>query len=190
MKGLRNLGSTCYFNSALQCLLQVPVLSNTFLRSPYTGNCQFIHEYQNVVRDFWDKTNQQPLNVSKFLGVFQKRFKQFEPGYQHDAQEAIICILDALDTKCTTFEMIQETACKSERTRSFPKMTMYTGVLEGSERWCGIENFEDSKGVTHSLAATRTLFWTLPKVFILSLTVKTIVTLEENLDLSKWVHWA
>jgi ubiquitin C-terminal hydrolase len=84
--------------------------------------------------------------------------------------------------------MIQETVCRAEKTRSFPVMTMYTGVLEGMEKWCGIENFEDSKGVTHSVAATRTLFWTLPKVLILSLTVKTVVTLEEDLDLTKWLH--
>ena len=99
-----------------------------------------------------------------------------------------MCLLDVLDTPVTKFEMIQETACKAERTRIFPKMTMYTGLLDGIERWCGIENFEDSKGVTHPLAATRTLFWTLPKILILSLTVKTVVTLEEDLDIAKWVH--
>lgn len=188
MKGLLNLGCTCYFNSALQCLLQTPILTNTFLSTPYTGNCQFINEYQAVVRDFWKNEDPRPLNVGKLLNLFRERFKQFEPGYQHDAQEATLCILDALDTKCTTFEMIQETVCRAEKTRSFPVMTMYTGVLEGMEKWCGIENFEDSKGVTHSVAATRTLFWTLPKVLILSLTVKTVVTLEEDLDLTKWLH--
>ena len=188
MKGLINLGSTCYFNSALQCLLQTPILANTFLKTDYTGNCQIVYEYQNVVRNFWKNDDPRPLDVSKLLNLFREKFKQFEPGYQHDAQEAVLCLVDALDTKFTTFEMIQETVCKSEKTRIFPTMTMYTGVLDGSERWCGIENFEDSKGETHALAATRTLFWKLPKVLILSLTVKTVVTLEEDLDLSKWLH--
>jgi ubiquitin C-terminal hydrolase len=84
--------------------------------------------------------------------------------------------------------MIQETICPSEKVKSFETMTMYIGLLDGMEKWCGIQDYEDSKGTRHAAAATRTLFWTLPKIFVLSLSVKTVVNLEEELDLSKWLH--
>lgn len=174
------MGCTCYFSSALQCLLHTPLLIEE------TSNCEFINEYQSVYRDFWHP--EKSVSFLKFLELFRNKFKQFVPGFQHDAQEAILCIIDALDSKVTSFEMIQETVCSSEKVKSFEKMTMYIGVINGMEKWCGIQDYEDSKGVRHAAAATRTLFWSVPTVFILSLSTKTVVNLEEDLDLSPWIH--
>jgi len=188
MKGLFNLGNTCYFNSALQCLLQTPIITNTYLKYPYIGTSEFTQEYQNIVRKFWTDKDPKPLNVLKLINLFRGRFKQFTPGWPQDAQEATICILDILDVPFTKFDLIQETVCPFERTKHIEKMVVYTGLLEGTEKWASIENFEDSNGTTHPIAATRTLFWTLPKVFILSLTVKMEITLGESLDLLPYMH--
>lgn len=53
MKGFENFGNTCYFNTAIQCLLHIPVLTNYFIKNPYDGDCSFTNEYSKVVHGYW-----------------------------------------------------------------------------------------------------------------------------------------
>lgn len=94
MKGLDNLGNTCYFNSALQCLLQTPVLSNHMIKNKYEGNCEFTQEYRKFTRIFWSKGD---TNPKKLLEIFRKKFKRFDNSQEHDAHEALVCIIDILE---------------------------------------------------------------------------------------------
>ena len=57
-KGLANLGNTCYMNSALQCLIHVPDLSNHLLKHGYDGPCELTREYAKLLKELWrDKTS-------------------------------------------------------------------------------------------------------------------------------------
>ena len=147
MRGLLNLGNSCYFNSTLQCLLQVPQLSNFMILKPFKGTCEFTKEYQKLVKDMWlPKDKSIPENPEKVLKLFKKSFSQFDNFLQQDSQETFLCLLDILDKSLKPFKPvkypfdhddqhsfikelfysrnIQETICKSETTKTFETNTI------------------------------------------------------------------
>ena len=95
MKGLNNLGNTCYFNSCLQCLLHTPALSNYFIRYPYTGDCEFTREYSNIVKQFWTP-GEKLLDTKNILKIFKNFCKDFDNSDEHDSQECLLSIIDIL----------------------------------------------------------------------------------------------
>ncbi len=97
MKGLVNLGNSCYFNSCIQCLFQVPAISNSFLTKPYNGTCEFTREYSNLLRLFWFEKKTMILNPEKLLKIFKNKFKQFNNRLEQDAHEAMLCVIDILE---------------------------------------------------------------------------------------------
>ena len=100
MKGLINHGSICYFNSALQCLLQVPQLSNFFILKEYKGDCEFTNEYKRILKECWLEKVQPPVaNPMALFKLFKRKFSQFSVHEQGDCQEVIFCILAHLKKK-------------------------------------------------------------------------------------------
>ena len=96
MRGLWNHGNICYFNSCLQCILQIPLLSNSFMTRRYHGNCDFTQEYIKLVREFWSSGNTQPCDPYPLLKLFCERNHQFNNHGQHDAHEVLVVLLDIL----------------------------------------------------------------------------------------------
>jgi len=222
MKGLDNLGNTCYFNTALQCLLQVPQLSNFLILKEYSGGCEFTREYQKTVRNIWLNKERSSETPQRLLELFKQRYNQFNNTHQQDSQEAVLCILDALDKSLCPFKRIkypfesvnhslikdifygknvQETVCKSENSKKFEESTVQIlfpnnktdllDILRDHQKWNVLEGYKDSKGVTHHVATTRTLFWYPPPVLILSFKMyggKSMITLNEDLDIAEFVH--
>lgn len=184
MKGIYNLGNTCYFNSTLQCLLQIPQLSNYFILKGYSGECEFTKEYQNVVKEMW--INKKEINPQKLLKIFRSKYSQFDNGEQHDSQEAFLCILDILEKSLTNFIKdvfygvnIQETICKSGKSVKkedfnvimlFPKEdeNNIVDIIKSSQKWNGIKDYEDHNKKIWPVAATRTLPEKLPIILVFS----------------------
>ena len=206
MKGFINLGNTCYFNSALQCLLQTPPLSNLLILKRYTGDCAFTNEYQNLVKNVWlDKSNVL-YNPSHLLSVFRDRYPQFRNNNPHDAQECLLCMLDILEKAIGKIvkqifygETIQETVCKSGKTKQLTDFTIYMlatdqsdpnleAIIHKTQKWSALEDYQDKDGRVWSVAATRYMFWKLPKILIFSFPLRQKVALKEEIHLENFVH--
>ena len=186
MKGLRNLGNTCYFNSALQCVLQIPPISNYAILNKYVGDCEFTREYFDLVRRMWIVKEPMTENPEKLMGIFRTRFPQFDNSDEHDCQEAFLHIIDLLEKEFPTLiknsmyaTMSHTTKCKSETSvisdntcihLLTPKRNGNTlaDLIRSYHEWNVFSNYEDAKGVVHNAAASRTLFETLPRILVFS----------------------
>lgn len=192
MKGIPNFGNTCYFNSALQCLLQIPQLSNYFMATDYTGSCEITREYQKVVRSAWTSKTDRFIDVRPLLSAFRTRFSQFANGDQQDAQEALMCLLDVLEPfvkPMTNCVLVQETVYPGGKKVTKDETTILTvapkGDIESSlkamTQWNAVENYQDDADKVWNVAATRTTIESFPSIFIVSTTHKTALRVKERL---------
>jgi len=103
--GLHNLGNTCYMNSALQCILQMPILGDYFVDGAFLSDINrknplgwqgqvadtFGEFLQTIYSDKYSKVA--PKAVKDIIGQVNSQFSGFQ---QHDSQEFLSFLLDAL----------------------------------------------------------------------------------------------
>lgn len=184
MRGLNNCGNTCYFNTAIQCLAHCPHLSNHLLHHKYLGDCEITREYSKVVKQLFTKNITVPVDPRPLLGVFRTRFPSFANSGQHDAQEVVLCLIDIFEKSLgkefiknifngeETTETVYsggKSAYKSEFTTLLFPLTeggkvALTGLLEGKDRYQGVQDYEDETGKKHLVAATRTIVTRWPQI--------------------------
>jgi len=102
--GLQNLGNTCFMNSAIQCLSNVPDLRDFFLKDQYKANLnsgafktkgKLAESYAKLLHQLWDPNTVQvaPRNFKWQIGQFAEQFA----GYgQQDSMEFIEYVIDGL----------------------------------------------------------------------------------------------
>jgi len=183
MRGLVNLGNTCYFNTAIQCLAHVPALTKHFFFTDLSDQkCPITLEYQKVVQALFAKDVQGPVNPSDLLGEFRNRFPDFANGGQHDAQEVTLVLIDVFEnslgknfvTGIFNGEDAQETIWPDgTKTTLSPFTTLILDVCEPArlvdlikdrEEPTGIADYIDDSGKKHHVAAIRNRVERWPKV--------------------------
>jgi ubiquitin C-terminal hydrolase len=91
--GLRNLGNTCYMNSALQCLSQVVPLTDYFLQHKDIEG-DVAQAYSDFIRNVWsDRKIFEPRQIKMSVSNYAPQFTGFN---QEDAHEFMTFLLNQL----------------------------------------------------------------------------------------------
>lgn len=103
--GLANLGNTCFFNSALQCLLHSKLLIDYFLTDKYRNDlaptnplgtkCQLVNAFARLIQYLSSKKSG-TISPRDLLSILSHYAPHFADYGQHDAHELLIFLLDLL----------------------------------------------------------------------------------------------
>jgi ubiquitin C-terminal hydrolase len=194
MHGFYNNGNTCYFNSALQCVLRIHDLSSHILRNNYEKECTFTKLYRELVYVYFNKENFLKINIEPLLHAFQEKFPRFKSLYPHDSQDALFCIIDILEqtypfTKTLVYgKKTQTTICPSGTTTLEEPFSVLllngdkpkvSEMMSTSEKWNVLDNYVDNNGVVHNASTTRDVISEYPKVLFISFDKKVDVVADE-----------
>lgn len=103
--GLSNLGNTCFMNSAIQCMSNVPLLTEYFRKGDYKEEInltnplgckgELAEAYADLINEIWSGKNSYtiPRNFKLNLSRFAPQFTGFQ---QQDSQELLAFLLDGL----------------------------------------------------------------------------------------------
>lgn len=104
MKGLTNVGNTCYLNAALQCLVHTPAITNYVLNGwadkdrfrKRINACSFAAEYAELTKAYWTGAEPTVLDTRGLWAALTKVHKPFAATVPHDTHEAVTTVIRTL----------------------------------------------------------------------------------------------
>eukprot|EP01135_Chromosphaera_perkinsii_P012431 Nk52_evm42s2657 gene=Nk52_evmTU42s2657 len=102
--GLKNLGNTCFMNSALQCLSNTTPLRNYIIRNEYSKHInsssgmrgKLVESFASLINDLWSHSQGTSVSASRFKRQIEGYAPQFCGFSQQDSQELLRFLLDGL----------------------------------------------------------------------------------------------
>ncbi len=107
--GLGNLGSTCYMNSALQCICRIPIIAKYFVEDIYRSTVSkygvnktsqslqgFLEQFSALTKALHDKEDTRAIRPLSFRTYFCAFHPQFRGAQQQDAHEMLVALLETL----------------------------------------------------------------------------------------------
>lgn len=105
VRGLVNLGNTCFFNSVLQNLLAMDKLRDYFLKLEGPVGPLTVSLKKLFVETSSSTGARNVINPRSFFGCLCAKAPQFKGFQQHDSHELLRCLLDGL---CTEESRVQK----------------------------------------------------------------------------------
>ncbi|KAJ0229736.1 hypothetical protein HA466_0314250 [Hirschfeldia incana] len=101
VRGLVNLGNTCFFNSIMQNLLSLDQLRDHFLKEDVSGvGLPLASSLRKLFAETKPEAGLKSLiNPRAFFATFCAKARQFRGYDQHDSHELLRCLLDSLSTE-------------------------------------------------------------------------------------------
>jgi ubiquitin C-terminal hydrolase len=95
LKGIANVGNTCFINSILQCLVATPVLQDFLKNYAFSEKKEPIgYALSSVAKALLNNERPSPQQFKKMIDLHLPQFSGFD---QHDAQEFLNALLDKLN---------------------------------------------------------------------------------------------
>ncbi|XP_058985166.1 ubiquitin carboxyl-terminal hydrolase nonstop [Musca domestica] len=122
LRGLINLGSTCFMNCIVQALIHTPLLCDYFLSDRHECSAKssmkcLVCEVSRLFQEFYSGSRT-PLSLHRLLHLIWNHAKHLAGYEQQDAHEFFIATLDVLHRHCIKAKAETESANKSSSSQT------------------------------------------------------------------------